>query len=67
MEISILDEKETVKGLVSASAIEGFRLKSKILFLLDQAKQCVEKTNFREIRKVDTDSLGNGYLVRIRI
>lgn len=67
MEISILDEKETTRGLISDSTIEASLLKNKILYALDRAKECVGKTKWEEISKVDAEELGTGYLVRIRI
>jgi hypothetical protein len=55
-----LDESETVKGLVSASVIEGFVLKNKILYILNRSTECVKETNWKEIEKVEAESLGTG-------
>lgn len=69
MEISIIDEVETTKGLIFTSTIEPSLLKNKILLTLDRAKEYVEKANWKEITKVEVENLGiaGQYLVRIRI
>jgi hypothetical protein len=69
VEISIIDEVETTKGLISDSTIEASLLKNKILFALERAKEYVEKTNWTEIGMVDGKGVERpgGYLVRIRL
>ena len=62
METLVLDETETVKTLVSASTIEPSLSKNKILLILDQARETVRKSKWDEIEKLDSVSLGEGYL-----
>lgn len=69
MEISIIDEVETTKGLICNSTIEASLLKNKILYALERAKEYVEKTNSREVGMIDAKGVEwpGQYLVRIKL
>ena len=58
MESLVLDETETLKGLVSASTIEPSLIKNKILLILDHARETVGKAKWDVVEKVDGVSLG---------